>query len=159
MTFFSVTMMPVRKKKNCLHTVQFSAVLLLQTTRAKPKVSVWILYILSSASVSVQDRHSVGLHSMSCLFFFLSLSLWLLFAETDSVVIHQVQTVKGAAKKAWRGTGKVTYSFAHSYLFSSHCFLSSLQKNNIYLWLIFKAGILKWNFTLAVCSLDCQKST
>lgn len=50
--------------------------------------------------------------------FFPSLSLWLLFTKTGTVAIHQVQTVTGAAKKAWRGTGKLIHLFIHSFIYS-----------------------------------------
>lgn len=71
-------------------------------------------YIKSRTSVSIQFFHSVACHSPYCVFFFSSLSMLLLFAKTGSVAIHQVQTVTGPAREAWRGTGKIIHSFTHS---------------------------------------------
>lgn len=82
-----------------------------KTTQTKAKAQSEALRHTSQYEVLPFCRSSF---STSCLFFFLSLSAVAVFAETGSVAIRQVQTVKGAAKKAWRGTGKITSSLTHS---------------------------------------------
>ncbi len=110
MVLFSVALMPFRKKN-----VQFSAAVLLQTTKTKPK-SQFVPFTFYSIHQSVFGFAILWVFILHVMFVFpssLSLSLWLLFAVTGSLVIHQVQTVKEAAKKAWRGTGKIIHSVVH----------------------------------------------
>ena len=111
--------------------MQFSAILLLHTTKTKPKSQLSLLRYIRHISQCLVLPFCGSSFSISSLFLSsslsLSLSLWLLFAETGSVAIHQVRTVRGASKKAWRGTGETIHLFTHSLTHSlSHSLTHSL---------------------------------
>lgn len=92
--------------------MQLSSTLLLKTTPFRR------FYIISDMPYESMSFSTIFFTILRCVilhivFVFLSLSLWLLCAETGSVAIHQVRTVTEAAERAWRGTGKIIHPCIH----------------------------------------------